>query len=58
LLLGLHAVVAIGLVAAPAMIIRAARGGGDRPCQLARSGAVLIGLAALAGVMTVITKNN
>ena len=56
-LLGLHVVVAIGLVAGAVMVIRAARGGGDRPRQLARSGAVLIGLTAIAGVMTVITKN-
>ena len=57
-LLGLHAVVAIGLVAGAVMVIGAARGGGDRPRQLARSGAVLIGLTAVAGVMTVITKSN
>ena len=57
-LLGLHAVVAIGLVAGAVMVIRAARGGGDRPRQLARSGAVLIGLTAIAGMMTVITKSN
>ena len=57
-LLGLHVVVAIGLVAGAVMVIRAARGGGDRPRQLARSGAVLIGLTVIAGVMTVITKNN
>jgi heme A synthase len=57
-LLGLHVVVAIGLVAGAVMVIRAARGAGDRPRQLARSGAVLIGLTVIAGVMTVITKNN
>ena len=57
-LLGLHAVVAIGLVAGAVMVITAARGGGDRPRQVARSGAVLIGLTAVAGVMTVITKSN
>ncbi len=57
-LLGLHVVVAIGLVAGAVLVIRAARGGGDRPRQLARSGAVLIGLTVIAGVMTVITKNN
>ena len=57
-LLGLHVVVAIGMVAGAVMVIRAARGGGDRPRQLARSGAVLIGLTVIAGVMTVITKNN
>jgi hypothetical protein len=56
-LLGLHVVVAVGLVAGAVMVIRAARGG-DRPRQLARSGAVLIGLTVIAGVMTVITKNN
>ena len=43
-LLGLHVVVAIGLLAGTVMVIRAARGGGKRPRQLARSGAVLIGL--------------
>jgi hypothetical protein len=57
-LLGLHVVVAIGLLAGAVMVIRAARGGGKRPRQLARSGAVLIGLTVIAGVMTVITKNN
>jgi uncharacterized membrane protein len=57
-LLGLHVVVGIGLVAGAAMVIRAARGGGKQPRQLARSGAVLIGLTVVAGVMTVITKNN
>jgi heme A synthase len=40
------------------MVIRAARDGGNRPRQLARSGAVLIGLTVIAGIMTVITKNN
>jgi len=57
-LLGLHVVVAIGLLAGTVLVIRAARGGGKRPRQLARSGAVLIGLTVIAGVMTVITKNN
>jgi heme A synthase len=57
-LLGLHVVVAVGLAAGAVMVVRAARGGGDRPRQLARSGAVLIGLTVIAGVMTVITKNN
>ena len=57
-LLALHVVVAIGLLAGTVMVIRAARGGGKRPRQLARSGAVLIGLTVIAGVMTVITKNN
>jgi len=57
-LLGLHVVVAIGLLAGAVMVIRAARGGGKRPRQLARSGAVLIGLTVIAGIMTVITKNN
>lgn len=57
-LLALHVVVAIGLVAGAVMVIRAARGAGKRPRQLARSGAVLIGLTVIAGVMTVITKNN
>lgn len=57
-LLGLHVVVAVGLAGGAVMVIRAARGGGDRPRQLARSGAVLIGLTVIAGVMTVITKNN
>ena len=50
--------VAIGLVFGAVMVIRAARGGGNRPRQLARSGAVLISLTVIAGVMTVITKNN
>ncbi|HEY7263084.1 MAG TPA: hypothetical protein VH589_16550 [Trebonia sp.] len=57
-LLGLHVLVAIGLVFGAVMVIRAARGGGDRPHQLARSGAVLVGFTVIAGVMTVITKNN
>lgn len=57
-LLGLHVVVAVGLLGGAVMVIRAARGGRDRPRQLARSGAVLIGLTVIAGVMTVITKNN
>ncbi|MGH3194138.1 MAG: hypothetical protein ACRDOL_44140 [Streptosporangiaceae bacterium] len=57
-LLSLHVAVGIGLLAGAVMVIRAARGGGDRPRQLARSGAVLIGLTFIAGVMTVITKNN
>ena len=38
-LLGLHVVVAIGLLAGAVLVIRAARGGGDRPRQLARAGA-------------------
>src|SRR5581483_12216841 len=41
-LLGLHAVVAVGLLAGAVMVIRAARGSADRPRQLARSGAVLM----------------
>jgi Ca2+/Na+ antiporter len=57
-LLGLHVVVAIGLLAGAVMVIRAARDGGNRPRQLARSGAVLIGLTVIAGIMTVITQNN
>ena len=57
-LLGLHVVVAIGLLAGTVLVIRAARGGGKRPRQLARSGAVLIGLTVIAGVITVITNNN
>jgi heme A synthase len=57
-LLGLHVVAAIGLLAGAVMVIRAARDGGNRPRQLARSGAVLIGLTVIAGIMTVITKNN
>jgi len=57
-LLGLHALVAIGLVAGAVMVIRAAHSGGGRPRQFARSGAVLIGLTAVAGVMTAITKSN
>ncbi len=57
-LLGLHVVVAIGLIGGTVMVIRAARGGGKRPRQLARWGAVLIGLTAIAGVMTAITNNN
>jgi len=57
-LLGLHVVVAIGLLAGAVMVIRAARGGGNRPRHLARSGAVLIGLTVIAGIMTVMTKNN
>jgi hypothetical protein len=57
-LLALHVVVAIGLIGGAVMVIRAARGGGKRPRQLARSGAVLIGLTAIAGVMTAITNNN
>ena len=58
MLLGLHVVVAIGLLAGAVLVIRAARGGGDRPRQLARAGAFLIGLTVIAGLMTVITKNN
>ncbi len=58
MVLGLHVVVAIGLLAGAVMVIRAARGGGKRPRQLARSGAVLIALTVIAGVMTVITRNN
>jgi hypothetical protein len=57
-LLGLHVVAAIGLLAGAVMVIRAARDGGNRPRQLARSGAVLIGLTVIAGIETVITKNN
>ena len=57
-LLGPHVGVAIGLFGRAVMVIQAARCGGDRPRQLARSGAVLIGLSVIAGVMTVITKNN
>ena len=57
-LLGLHVLVAIGMVAGAVMVIRAARSGGERPRQLARWGAILIGLTFVAGVLTMITKND
>jgi hypothetical protein len=57
-LLVLHVVVAIALVAGAIMLIRTAAGGGNRPRQLARWGAILIGLTLIAGVMTMITTNN
>ena len=55
-LLGLHILVAAGLIAAAAQIIRLARG--DRQRRLAYGGAAAIVLTIGAGVLTVITNNN
>jgi hypothetical protein len=55
-LLGLHILVAAGLIAAAAQIIRFARG--DRQRQLAYGGAAAIVLTVGTGVLTVITKSN
>lgn len=57
-LLWLHVAVAIGLLGGAVMVIRAARGGGKRPLQLALSAAALICLTFITGVITVITKND
>ena len=54
-LLGLHILVAAGLIAAAAQIIRLARG--DRQRRLAYGGAAAIVLTIGAGVLTVITNN-
>jgi hypothetical protein len=56
-LLGLHILIAAGLIAAAAQIIRFARGS-DRQRQLAYGGATAIVLTVGTGVLTVITKNN
>ena len=57
ILLGLHILIAAGLIAAAAQIIRFARGS-HRQRQLAYGGAAAIVLTVGAGVLTVITKNN
>lgn len=57
-LLGLHVLVAIALVATAVRAIWAARASGEAACRLARLGAVMIGLTFVAGVITMITKNN
>jgi hypothetical protein len=56
-LLGLHILVAAGLIAAAAQIIRVTRGS-DRQRQLAYGGAAAIVLTVGTGVLTVITNNN
>jgi heme A synthase len=56
-LLGLHILVAAGLIAAAARIIRIARGS-DRQQQLAYGAAAAIVLTVGTGILTVITKNN
>ena len=56
-LLGLHILIAAGLIAAAAQIIRFARGS-DRQRHLAYGGATAIVLTVGTGVLTVITKNN
>jgi hypothetical protein len=56
-LLGLHILVAAGLIAGAARIIRLTRGS-DRQRRLAYGGAAAIALTVAAGVLTVITQNN
>lgn len=58
LLLGLHVLLAAGLVANAVMVLRAATNGSGQQRQLARWGAVLIGLTFVTGVLTLITKSN
>jgi cytochrome bd-type quinol oxidase subunit 2 len=58
ILLGLHILVAVGLVANAVIVVRAARNGSARQRQLARWAAVLIALTFAAGVLTLITKSN
>lgn len=55
-LLGAHVLLAVGLVAGAAMVIRAAGGGRER--RLAHWGAVMIGLTFVTGVLTVVTRSN
>jgi len=57
-LLGLHALVAIALVALAVRIIRAARASGEGSRRLVHWGAATTGLTFVAGVITMITKNN
>lgn len=57
-LLGLHVVVAVGIVAMAGRIVRAARGSGEGAVRLARWGAVMSGLTFVAGVLSMITKND
>jgi hypothetical protein len=56
-LLGLHVLVAIALVAGAVMVIRAARGSGERQRRAAHWGAIMIGLTFVTGVVTMITEN-
>jgi hypothetical protein len=56
-LLGLHILVAVGLIAAAVQAILLTRGS-DRQRQLAYGGAAAIVLTSGTGVLTVITKNN
>ena len=57
-LVGLHVLVAIALVAVAVRAVRAARANGEAARRLARLGAGVIGLTFVAGVITMITKNN
>ena len=58
LLLGLHILLAVGMVANAVMVLRAATNGSGQQRQLARSGAVLVALTFVTGVLTLITKSN
>jgi hypothetical protein len=55
-LLGLYILVAVGLIAAAAQIIRLARG--DQQRRLAYGSAAAIALTSVTSVLTVITNNN
>ncbi len=57
-LLGLHILVAVGIVAMAVRIMRAAGVSGEGARRLARWGAVMSGLTFVAGVITMITKND
>ena len=57
-LLGLHVLVAIAIVAVAVRIILVARASGEDARRQAYWGGVVIGLTFVAGVITMITKNN
>ena len=56
--LAAHALIALGLLVGTTMLLRAATGLGGRWRRLATAGAVAIVAAFVAGVLTLITKNN
>jgi hypothetical protein len=57
-LLGLHVLVAIAIVAMAVRTIQVARASDQGARRPARLGAVMVGLTFVAGVITMITKNN
>ena len=56
--LAAHALIALGLLVGTTMLLRAATGLGGRWRRLATAGAIAIVAAFVAGVLTLITKNN